>query len=115
MGQIKPWQKGRGKWNYYRQNAKRDHREFLLTTDQFRCITSRPCQYCGSTEQIGVDRVDNALGYVVENSVPCCWTCNKWKSNMSREQFLAHNKKIHSYSPTNPSTFCNNEQKINEK
>ncbi len=39
-------------------------------------IMSKPCIYCGSTEKIGADRIDNTEGHTVYNCVPACQTCN---------------------------------------
>ena len=39
----------------------------------------RPCHYCGgplSPTGSGLDRIDNALGYVAGNVLPACGTCN---------------------------------------
>lgn len=42
-------------------------------------LTSKPCFYCqlplGKTG-IGLDRIDNARGYVDGNVLPCCTLCN---------------------------------------
>lgn len=35
-----------------------------------------PCVYCGTTEQIGCDRVDNTKGHTKANVVPACGCCN---------------------------------------
>jgi len=68
-------------------------------------LTTSPCFYCGtppsqrkrSPGQVGehatyvyngVDRVDNEVGYVAENCVPCCWRCNKAKGSMTQREFL---------------------------
>jgi hypothetical protein len=51
----------------------------------------------------GVDRVDNSIGYIVENCVSCCGTCNRAKDTMSRLEFLNWIKEIyeHTIAPTN--------------
>lgn len=35
----------------------------------------------------GIDRVDPRIGYVLSNCVPCCWSCNLWKSFMPWEEW----------------------------
>lgn len=35
----------------------------------------------------GVDRLDNSLGYSVENSVPCCTACNRAKNALGLVEF----------------------------
>jgi hypothetical protein len=44
-------------------------------------ITSKSCIYCGETNQIGCDRIDNNKGHTKDNVVPCCTTCNMAKGN----------------------------------
>jgi len=53
------------------------------------------CAYCGSTiETIGLDRVDNDLGYEPNNVVGCCSYCNAFKSNGTVEEFVERCRKI---------------------
>lgn len=65
-----------------------------LTEEQFNYITSLDCYYCGSTLNIGVDRIDSKEGYTIENSRPCCTKCNMMKYVHSEEDFINHIKKI---------------------
>lgn len=65
-----------------------------LTEEFFRWITQQPCHYCGTEPyQIyqptrksggymfnGIDRVNNDVGYIESNCVPCCGVCNYMKS-----------------------------------
>lgn len=44
-------------------------------------ITSKSCTYCGDTENISCDRIDNSKGHTKDNCVPCCYTCNKTRMN----------------------------------
>lgn len=92
--------------NSYRSHARRRGYEFDLTVEQFRSVTQRPCQYCGSPPDnthkparprpgaepyiySGIDRVDNSVGYIESNVVPCCHICNRAKSDMSLDAFHA--------------------------
>lgn len=79
-------------FNLYQKKAPGRGLEFTLTLDEFITLVMQPCVYCGAvpTERNGIDRVDNAVGYVASNVVPCCFTCNQMKSNRSRADFLAH-------------------------
>jgi hypothetical protein len=43
----------------------------------------------------GVDRKNNLEGYVVENCVSCCGTCNKAKMTSSYEDFLDWIRKVY--------------------
>lgn len=52
-------------------------------------VVTKPCAFCGSTERVGVDRIDSALGYVPGNVQPLCWDCNRAKSSRDDDEFLA--------------------------
>lgn len=85
----------------YKRNAKAKNLKFSLTLDEFKYLTNQNCYYCGiipSTKRSnrryngdfiynGIDRVDNTKGYMLNNCVPCCWTCNKMKSSLSADEF----------------------------
>lgn len=56
---------------------------------------NKPCHYCGEEiVGIGIDRVNNKIGYQVDNIVPCCAWCNKMKLVATKEDFINHCKKI---------------------
>lgn len=56
------------------------------------------CVYCGDIiETIGLDRIDSAKGYELENIQPCCTFCNSMKSNKNEKDFLNQCKKIINY------------------
>lgn len=44
-------------------------------------IVSKPCIYCGDTNRIGCDRIDNTKGHTKDNVVPCCYECNCARNN----------------------------------
>jgi len=85
----------------YKSNAKLHGREFSLTENEFRQIIEQPCFYCGKLpfrdrgdcgirghfRYNGIDRVDNSIGYISENCVPCCQHCNQSKLNYSLDEF----------------------------
>jgi hypothetical protein len=95
----------------YRRSAARKGRQFELTKEQFRYLTSGECFYCGEVPRReywanaqrlsgpyvynGIDRLNNDLGYVVDNCVPCCWRCNQLKGSMPFEIFRGLVKIIH--------------------
>lgn len=76
---------------------------FELTFEQFKDIISKNCNYCGSPPKNvkkdrrkyrdrilkynGIDRVDNDVGYVMSNVVPCCRNCNIAKHTYSVDFF----------------------------
>mgnify|MGYP001617288185 CR=1 FL=1 len=66
-----------------------------LSQEDFASLLPLPCIYCGESEKNrGIDRIDNSLGYSKENSAPACKLCNFMKKALSKEDFLAHIRKI---------------------
>lgn len=64
---------------------------FDLDPLEYRALWGRPCHYCGAViDLVGIDRVDNAVGYTVANTVLCCWVCNSWKMTFTMEEWRAH-------------------------
>ena len=64
---------------YMKSMAKFRGLELNLTEEQCLALTSRPCEYCeGQLPKfgMGLDRIDNTLGYVFGNVLPCCKECN---------------------------------------
>jgi 5-methylcytosine-specific restriction endonuclease McrA len=84
---------------------------FALTHEQCFALFVRKCTYCGILPYTvkkhklgaflynGIDRVDNQKGYTLENSVPCCKTCNLAKHKLSLSEFKAWIQRIayHNY------------------
>lgn len=84
------FKESKGKYSQYKGDAKRRNYEFFLTFEQFSELINKECHYCPTTPSRGVDRVNNNLGYIVENCVPCCKRCNEMKMNNSVEEFYSH-------------------------
>lgn len=96
-------------YTHYIRGAKRRGHEFDLSKAIFKELTSQNCHYCGAEPKAGykvphvngmylrngIDRVDNLLGYVEGNCVPCCFTCNTWKRADTQEEFLERIAKIY--------------------
>lgn len=90
----------------YRCQAKRAKRPFKLTFSEFQRLTSLPCFYTGRVPlQIkktpgsvykynGIDRLNNAKGYIANNSVPCCGVINKMKGTLDSDAFIAICKEV---------------------
>jgi len=97
----------------YKRQAKRRGLQWALADEQFDTLTQFPCHYCGrtqvgcarSTELLsekghvlskhngdflynGIDRVDNSVGYTLENTVSCCKVCNRAKKDISQGDFI---------------------------
>ena len=106
----------------YKSGAAKRGLDWALSLKDFRDLTQLNCVYCNSEPvQLnyfenapslqrespnrdwslytilfnGVDRVDSALGYTVDNCVPCCKYCNRAKSDMTFEEFKEHIERIY--------------------
>lgn len=61
----------------YRVRDFKRGQEFSVRKDWFiENILSKPCNYCGDTSRIGADRINNKLGHIESNLIPCCHICN---------------------------------------
>lgn len=67
-------------FNEYKLRAEKKQLIFELTEFEFGVIQVMECYMCGrqttNTHTNGIDRVDNKLGYTLDNCLPCCGTCN---------------------------------------
>lgn len=85
----------------YKYNAKNRDYAWELTDDEFRKLTQQDCFYCdtppsqifnpkrcnGKFTYSGIDRIDNSLGYTLNNCVACCKHCNIAKNNRPMSEF----------------------------
>lgn len=78
----------------YKRNAAKRSIEFLLSDELFIRVIGGDCHYCGISNAGGVDRKDNTRGYTDDNSVSCCWTCNRMKTDMPPSEFVAQAQRI---------------------
>ena len=78
-------------FNNYRTGALKRQIRFELTKEHFEYIIRQQCIYCGADPQfeglMGIDRIDNERGYVIDNCVPCCTHCNQRKGPKTLERF----------------------------
>jgi len=94
---------------YYKANAV--SRGLLWNLDAADCerLFEAACSYCGALRSMGcasrahryeyngIDRVHNAIGYTVLNSVSCCKHCNRMKGVLGRDAFLGHLARVLEY------------------
>lgn len=77
--------------NYKRKAAKKGL-EWTLTDEQAEHMMKHECVYCGHidlTKRLnGIDRMNQQGDYTIENTVPCCWTCNYMKGVMDPKTFI---------------------------
>lgn len=45
-------------------------------------LINQPCSYCGTSELIGLDRIDNDLGHTKVNVQPACRPCNMLRRDL---------------------------------
>ena len=50
-------------------------------------LQKQKCHYCGNAAPNGIDRVNNEIGYKLDNCKPCCKHCNYVKGDLSIEDF----------------------------
>ena len=71
---------------------------FCIEEEEFYRLALSPCFYCGKEadeERVnGLDRVDNALGYLSTNVVSACAYCNHMKSDSSSASFIGHCEQV---------------------
>lgn len=90
----------------YKDNAKARDYDFHLNSTEFKDFIFKNCFYCDSppsnaqknkhtvVKYNGIDRLDNAVGYIPQNCVSCCADCNRMKRDHSTTDFLEHIQKI---------------------
>ena len=104
-------------FRYSKENAARRNHDFVLSFEDFNDLIMQNCFYCNeppreSSEKLisdrgnssqpplfynGIDRIDSNLGYIKENCVPCCPTCNYMKRILSKNEFYYRIKKIYEF------------------
>lgn len=94
----------KARYTKYELGAKKRNFAFELSLEEFDEITKMPCEYCGGySDELdgvqfnGIDRINSSDGYIYENCVPCCATCNQMKMAFDLHDFLEHVKKIVNY------------------
>lgn len=83
-------------YNTYRERAYKKKISFELTIQQFYTFIRLPCKYCGKERSNkynglyynGIDRIDNEKGYDAINCIPCCFNCNRAKSDRTMGEFI---------------------------
>jgi hypothetical protein len=87
-----------GRISNIKGGAKRRGMEMMLLDKEIAALIAAPCRYCQfGDELIGIDRVNNNVGYCVDNSVPCCDTCNRMKSDTPVEKWFAQMERVLRY------------------
>lgn len=92
---------------YAYHNATRRTLDFPLTLDEFKKLCFSNCFYCGAPPQIkthvgatvrsSIDRLDSSIGYLFDNCVACCATCQFMKGSLTFNDFIGQIKSISHY------------------
>lgn len=77
----------------YRHRARRLGLRFAVGRACFDALTTATaCAYCRRSAEpdrpLGLDRINNALGYTRRNIAPCCSRCNRMKGTLDAEAFV---------------------------
>ena len=82
----KRYKKGKGKFSRARGAAVArfgaDH--WQINREQYEALVAEPCHYCSFPHDrggVGLDRLDNEKGYLLDNVVSCCYECNVARSD----------------------------------
>jgi len=81
--------------NWIKQTATKRKLSWNLDSIEVFNLIQQPCFYCGTKVNFpetrnGIDRLDNNLGYITTNVVPCCYVCNIAKHQLSISDFKKH-------------------------
>jgi hypothetical protein len=90
-------------WRNIQRNASMRKRLFTLAQEEFEKLVIQPCYYCGFYSMhkfVGIDRIDNNKGYILENCVPACKMCNMIKNADHPNAFLDKVELICAYRQT---------------
>lgn len=72
--------------------------EWNLSDDEAKVMLILPCVYCGHLDLEvrvnGIDRLDSAKSYTMENCRPCCKNCNYMKGTFDPGTFITWAKRI---------------------
>lgn len=98
----------------YRRMARNRNLTFQLEKDFVFSLVKQNCAYCGKKPSniwkisvkgklygfepySGIDRINNDIGYLPNNVVPCCFECNQMKRKRTTTDFLSWVEKITLY------------------
>lgn len=103
-----PQQPEKELYKRYVYGALKRNLEWKLTVEEFVNIIKQNCSYCGNSPRDysralrkgkgktyklvanGIDRINNKIGYTLNNSTACCSTCNRMKGTMDLLEFAKH-------------------------
>lgn len=90
-------------FKHYKRNSEKRKICFDISFDEFKMLISKNCFYCDELPREiknfgiianGIDRLDPAIGYKVDNCKPCCKDCNWAKQSLTKDDFIKLCKKV---------------------
>lgn len=87
-------------YGVYSRSARDKNLDFEISQEDFDKIVKEPCHYCDIIQERGfngIDRIASSIGYVTDNCVSCCKTCNYMKCSLSVDVFLKRIEHILTY------------------
>lgn len=82
----------------YKKGANNRKYSWNISNERAFELFQRPCAYCAAPASAehpgGIDRLDNTRGYEPDNVAACCRICNRAKSDLSVEDFVAWIKRF---------------------
>lgn len=73
------------RYNFMKSRSRKNNKECDITKEEYTRLLSIPCTYCSgplAEMGVGLDRIDNSIGYMKSNVVSCCRNCNVIRSNL---------------------------------
>lgn len=74
------------------ESANKRDIDFELSKNQFNFLKLQKCYLCGKQTNDyhinGIDRLDSTIGYIFDNCISCCCTCNYLKNKYDLKDFL---------------------------
>jgi len=99
-------------YKIYQRSARLKKLEFTLSEEEFKEMVVQPCYYCGILDEKGfngIDRMNQAAGYIQSNSASCCAMCNWNKGSLDSATFIKRVRHIHYFAKdgtkTHPECF----------
>jgi len=102
-------------YHQYEYKARERKLVFRLTLQEFEELVRQCCHYCGeAVEPRGLDRLNNFLGYLLCNAVPCCSRDNFSKRAMTELDYIEQCKKVARHQDKRSEVFSRMDDRIKE-
>jgi len=87
-------------YKIYKRSARLKKLEFTYSEEEFKTLVEMPCYYCDTMEEkgfVGIDRMNQSVGYIQSNGVSCCTMCNWLKGSLDSATFIKRTQHMHSF------------------